>query len=113
MVDQIRKLCSMLKLKKYKSSVRNQLSLLIGQNQQLMVVTSAVQLPIVNAESKPNSHKAFSVVLADDKLSESTAAGKGSGKQGSIHAGEVVLADLEGEVHYATKQMKVLMKVKK
>jgi hypothetical protein len=34
------------------------------------------------AESKPNSHKAFSVVLTDDVFSESTVAGKGSGKQG-------------------------------
>jgi hypothetical protein len=31
---------------------------------------------------KPNSHKAFSVVLTDDVFSEPTAAGKGSGKQG-------------------------------
>jgi hypothetical protein len=34
------------------------------------------------AESKPNLHKAFSVVFTDDVFSESAVAGKGSGKQG-------------------------------
>jgi hypothetical protein len=34
------------------------------------------------AKSKPNSHKAFSVVLTDDTFGEPAAAGKGSGKQG-------------------------------
>jgi hypothetical protein len=36
------------------------------------------------AESKPNSHKAFSVILTDNVFSELTAAGKGSGKQGVL-----------------------------
>jgi hypothetical protein len=35
-------------------------------------------------ESKPNLHRAFSVVLSDDVFSESTAAGKDSSKQGVL-----------------------------
>jgi hypothetical protein len=56
------------------------LSFRVAHSRTLFILENLISI-VSFLQSKPNSHKAFSVVLTDDVFSESTAAGMGSGKQ--------------------------------
>jgi hypothetical protein len=56
----------------------------VAHSRTLFILENCVSI-VSFLQSKPNSHKAFiTVVLTHDVFSESTAAGKGSGKQGVL-----------------------------
>jgi hypothetical protein len=59
------------------------LSFCVAHSYTLFILENLVSI-VLFLQSKPNSHKAFSVVLTYDVFSGSAAAGKGSGKQGVL-----------------------------
>jgi hypothetical protein len=67
-VDQIRKLCSTWNVKKYRSAVRDQLCLIIGQSQQLMGVYAAqdAKLKATKQENQASKFRLLNVVFSDD-----------------------------------------------
>jgi hypothetical protein len=69
-VDQIRKLCSMWNVKKYRTAARDQLGLIIGQSQQLMGIYAAqdAKVKATQQENWASKIRLLNAIYSDDFL---------------------------------------------